>query len=44
MGQTVEEILKSGSCQVLKSLEATIDRKAQTELDSDIRVSPDEFV
>ena len=44
MGQTVEEILKTGSCQVLENLEVAIDRKSQTELNHQIHVSPDEFV
>ncbi|MFW9975001.1 MAG: radical SAM protein [Candidatus Thorarchaeota archaeon] len=43
MTQTIEEILKSGTCQVLSNLEAKIDRMAETELDGDVRVSPDEY-
>jgi DNA repair photolyase len=44
MEQTVEEILDTGTCEVLKNLEARIDRMAETEVGTDIRVSPDEFV
>ncbi|MGY5864117.1 MAG: radical SAM protein [Candidatus Thorarchaeota archaeon] len=44
MEQTIEEILKTGTCEVLKNLEARIDRMAETEVDAEIRVSPDEYV
>lgn len=43
MTKTVEEILKSGTCQVLKNLEARIGRMAETELGEEVRVSPDEY-
>ncbi len=43
MGQTVEEILQSGTCQVLNNLEARIDRMAETALEAESRVSPNEF-
>jgi hypothetical protein len=44
MGNTVKEILESGTCKVLENLEARIDRMAKTELSTDIQASPDEFV
>jgi DNA repair photolyase len=44
MGNTVKEILESGTCKVLENLEARIDRMAETELSTDIQASPDEFV
>lgn len=44
MTQTVEEILSTGTCGVLKNLEARIDRMAETELDTEIRVSPNEYL
>ncbi len=44
MEKTVKEILKSGTCEVLETLEARIDKMAETELDTDIQPSPDEFV
>lgn len=43
MLETVEEILESGSCQVLNNLEERIDRMAETELEGEIRVSPNEY-
>ena len=42
--ETVEEILDSGTCKVLINLEARIDRMMDTELDVEIRASPDEFM
>lgn len=44
MEQTIEDILKTGNCEVLKNLEARIDRMAETEVDAEIKVSPDEYV
>ncbi len=44
MRETVEEILESGTCKVLTNLEARIDRMMETELDTEIRASPDEFM
>jgi hypothetical protein len=44
MEQTIQEILKTGTCEILKNLEARIDRMAETEVDTEIRVSPDEYV
>ncbi|NHI88608.1 MAG: radical SAM protein [Candidatus Thorarchaeota archaeon] len=44
MGETVNEILDSGTCRVLENLETRIDTMANMEIDSDIRTSPDEFV
>jgi len=43
MEETVVEILETGTCAVLKNLESRIERIAETELDGEIRVSPDEF-
>ena len=44
MRETVEEILESGTCEVLTNLEARIDRMMDMELDAEIRASPDEFM
>ena len=44
MGETVAEILDSGTCKVLDNLEARIDRMVNTTLDVDVQASPDEFV
>ena len=44
MRGTVEEILESGTCEVLTNLEARIDRMMDMELDAEIRASPDEFM
>jgi DNA repair photolyase len=43
MEETVIEILSTGTCTVLKNLESRIERMAETELDGDITMSPDEF-
>ncbi len=43
MGETVVEILDSGTCTVLENLEARIDRMVDTELEVEISSSPDEF-
>ncbi|MFX1483528.1 MAG: radical SAM protein [Promethearchaeota archaeon] len=43
MRKTIEEILESGTCEVLKALETRIDRMAETELESEAKMSPDEF-
>lgn len=43
MEKTIEEILKTGTCQVLKNLEARIGSMAETELDEEMRVSLDEY-
>jgi DNA repair photolyase len=43
MEDTVREILDTGTCATLKNLESRIDRMAETELDAEIRVSPDEY-
>jgi len=43
MVKTIDEILKTGTCQVLKNLEARIGTMAETELDEEMRVSPDEY-
>ena len=43
MVETVAEILDTGTCMVLKNLESRIERMAETELEGEIRVSPDEF-
>jgi len=44
MGETVVEILDTGSCNALDNLEARIARMTETHLDTEIRTSPDEFV
>ena len=44
MEQIITEILKTGTCEVLKNLEARIDRMGETELDAEVRVSPDEYL
>jgi DNA repair photolyase len=44
MGETVEEILDSGSCNVLDDLEARIDRMTENEIDNETRTVPDEFM
>jgi hypothetical protein len=43
MEETVSEILDTGTCTVLRNLESRIERMAETELDGDVRISPDEF-
>ncbi|MFX1605637.1 MAG: radical SAM protein [Promethearchaeota archaeon] len=43
MRVTIEEILDSGTCTVLDNLEARIDRMADSELEVEIRATPDEF-
>jgi hypothetical protein len=43
MEETVSEILDTGTCTVLKNLESRIGRMAETELDGEVRMSPDEF-
>lgn len=43
MGETVVEILDSGTCTVLENLEARIDRMVDTEPEVEISSSPDEF-
>ena len=44
MGETVEEILDTGTCKALDNLEARIDRLTETQIETEIRTSPDEFV
>jgi DNA repair photolyase len=44
MGETVIEILDTGTCNALDNLEARIDRMTDSQLDAEIRTSPDEFV
>lgn len=44
MRETVEEILSSGTCEVLDNLEAQIDRLCEIEIESEPQASPDEFV
>lgn len=43
MEETVAEILETGTCKVLMNLESRIGRMAETELEGDFRVSPNEF-
>ncbi|MFW9964101.1 MAG: radical SAM protein [Candidatus Sifarchaeia archaeon] len=43
MTSTVEEILDTGTCQVLRNLEALIDKMAEDSLDVEIKVSPDDY-
>ena len=43
MVETVEEILDLGTCKVLENLESKIDRMVDSQLDANIRASPDEF-
>ncbi len=44
LGETVVEILDSGTCKVLDNLEARIDRMVDTTIDVDVQASPDEFM
>ncbi|MFW9767791.1 MAG: radical SAM protein [Candidatus Thorarchaeota archaeon] len=43
MEETVAEILKTGTCSALTNLEARIDRMGSTEVDMEMRASPDEY-
>ena len=44
MEETVAEILDTGTCSTLKNLEARIDRMGGTDVDLEMRASPDEFI
>jgi len=43
MEDTVAEVLDTGSCTILNNLESRIERMAETEIEGDVRMTPDEF-